>query len=79
MGVPLPKTKVRRPKKGAPKIKRLGRHKAKIERYYANVYPRRKLLRILKNNGVKEARAWAEKHLAHGPLIELANRLGMKL
>ena len=78
MGIPLPKPKTR-PKKGAPKIKRLGRHKAKIERYYAKVYPRHKLLRILKNNGIKAAKAWADKHLANGPLIELADSRGIKL
>jgi len=53
-------------KKGAPKIKRAGRHKAKIERYYAFVYPRRKIRHLLKHNGWQAAWKWAEeRNLTH--------------
>jgi hypothetical protein len=49
-------------KKGANKIKRAGCRKGLIARYYAVVYPARKLKRILHNNGSAAAQSWAAKH-----------------
>jgi hypothetical protein len=51
-----------RVKKGASKVRHLGRHKAKILRYYEVTYPLRKLRRIIRNNKESEAKAWAMKH-----------------
>lgn len=58
---------VRKPKRGAAKVRHLGRRKAQIARYYAAVYYPRKLRRVLKNNGVDAARSYADKH---GMIVE---------
>lgn len=52
----------RKPKKGAAKVRHLGRKKNKILRYYAQIYPRTKLRRILRHNGINSARSWAMKN-----------------
>ena len=49
-------------KKGANKIKRAGSRKTKIAHYYMTTYPRHKIRRILKNNGVPHAQSWADTH-----------------
>jgi len=56
----------KKPKKGAAKVRHLGRSKAKAmyrERYYSTVYMARKILHLLKNNSVAEAQSWAAKHV----------------
>jgi uncharacterized protein YukJ len=60
-----------RPKKGAPKIKRAGRHKAKIQKYYLSTLPRKKIRNILKNQGYEAAKKWAFDHGVAGILVEL--------
>lgn len=69
----------RRPKRGAAKVRRLGKHKQQIQRYYERTYPRRKIRHLLRNNTVREARAWAEKHGALAFLHEVAAELKVKL
>ncbi len=66
-------------KKGASKVRHLGRSKSKIERYYASIYPKRKLRHILLNNGVAAAKAWADKYTAQSFLPAVAKKLGINL
>lgn len=63
--------KTKTQKKGAAKVRHLGRRKAQIARYYAVTYRPRKLRRVFKNNGANAARAYADKH----GLIGLFNKL----
>ncbi len=54
-----------KPKKGASKVRHIGRSKAKElyrTRYYGGVYQERKILHLLKNNGIAAAKKWAEQH-----------------
>lgn len=46
--------------KGLPK--RYKKREHKIKAYFATVYPRRKIRRILKHNGHAAAKAWADAH-----------------
>ena len=64
----------KKPKRGAAKVRHLGRRKAQIARYYDYTYPRRKLLHILKNNGLDAARSWAAKHGVTAILTALAKQ-----
>jgi len=49
-------------RKGAAKVKHLGRTKNNILRYYAKTYAPRKILHMLKNNGYPFAQSWAMTH-----------------
>ncbi len=49
-------------RKGAGKVKRLGRTKTQIAHYYARVYAPRKIRHMLKSNGYRFALAWAQKN-----------------
>jgi hypothetical protein len=64
-----------RVKKGAPKVRHLGLHQPRVQRklqtYYLIVYPRRKILHLLKHNTVDEARSWAAKHMCTGIFLDL--------
>ena len=63
MGNPVSVKK--RPKKGAAKVRHLGRNKLQIERYYARTYYPRKIRHILRNNGTRGmemARKYAKEH-----------------
>jgi len=60
-----------RVKKGASKVRHLGRHKAKIAHYYEYTYPLRKLRHLLKHNSEKDARIWAKEHGAQVLLSKL--------
>ena len=69
----------KRPKRGAAKVRHLGRHKAKIAHYYDKIYPLHKLTRILKHNGPQAARSWAMKHGQVGLLGSLAAKMGIDI
>jgi hypothetical protein len=64
----------KKPKKGAAKVRHLGRRKTQIARYYANTYPRHKIRRILKNNGFSAAQSWAMSRGFIGIFFELTGR-----
>ena len=68
-------------RKGAPKVAHLGRSEARTKRmllhYYTNVFPERKLRRILHSSGYPEAKSWAMKHGSWGLCKMLAKRLGL--
>jgi hypothetical protein len=49
-------------RKGAAKVKHLGRKKNYIAHYYGYVWAPRKLRHMLKNNGYPFAQSWAAKH-----------------
>ncbi len=49
-------------RKGAAKVKRLGRNKAKILKYYSKVWAPRKIRHMLRHNGYPFAQSWAEKN-----------------
>jgi len=69
-----------RPKRGAPKVRHAGRHKAKIEHYYANHYPYNKLRRILRSCGRNRVRAmqlaktWAMPRGYAGAYVDLVGK-----
>lgn len=67
-------------RKGAPKVKHLGRSGPRtqryLENYYTRVYPRRKLRRILRNNGLQAARKWAREWHHDAIFHEVASKLG---
>jgi hypothetical protein len=69
----------RKPKKGAAKVRHLGRTKSQITRYYEKTYPERKLRHILKNNGINEAKSWAAKRGIMSILRHVAAQLGMEI
>jgi hypothetical protein len=50
---------------------RAGKHSAKIQNYFLNTRPLRKLRRILRNNTEAEARLWAQKNGAESVLNKL--------
>ena len=67
-------------RKGAAKVKHLGRRKEQIARYYARTYVPRKLRHILKNNGVDAARSWADKNVeSRVALRKIAEELGIEV
>jgi|GEM_PF-3440206 len=68
----------KKPKKGAAKVRRLGRNKAKIARYYETAYPTKKLRNILKNNGMPAATSWGMKHMATAILNKLVRKMGVE-
>lgn len=69
-----------RPKKGAAKVRHLGRRKAQIAKYYAQTYAPRKLRHILKNNGVDAARSWADKNAeSRVALRKIAEKMGIDI
>lgn len=53
-------------RRGAPKVKHLGRTKVQIARYYLHTYAQRKIRHMLRANGFFFARAWAQaRHCEH--------------
>lgn len=55
-------------KKKEPQDKKQHRTNFKIATYYATTYPRRKLGRILRHNGMAAAQTWAHMHRAEAEL-----------
>jgi len=68
-----------KPKKGAHKVRNLGRRKAQIRAYYDKVYAKRKLRHLLQNNGIPAARSWADKHNELVAFHRAAAELGVKV
>lgn len=66
-------------RKGAAKVKHLGRRKAQIARYYERVYAKRKLRHLLLNNGVAAAQSWADKRGEQVNLRRAADELNITL
>ena len=66
-------------RKGAAKVKHLGRRKAQIQRYYEKVYAKRKLRHLLLNNGVAAARSWADKRNEQVNLRRAADELRISI
>jgi len=60
-----------KPKKGAAKVRHLGRKKNQIARYYAQTYPKKKITNILRHQGAEAARSWALAHDALRVYLEL--------
>ncbi len=71
--------KSKTPKKGAAKVRHLGRRKAQIARYYERTYAPRKIRHLLKNNGVPAAQSWADKRGARGVLVAVARSMGIEI
>jgi hypothetical protein len=64
-------------KKGANKIKRAGARKGIIERYYASTYPRTKIRRIFRNNGIPAAQSWADAHGCNAIYLMIGRQIGL--
>jgi len=63
---PVVKQTRRRIKKGPNKIKRAGRHKEKIKRYYAKRYFENKIRNIIRGESWEAAWKWAsERNVTH--------------
>ena len=65
-------------KKGAPKVRHLGRHAARLatrlSNYYGNRYPRKKIRNMLKNHTpYPMIQSWAQNHGALVFLRDIAN------
>ncbi len=69
----------KKPKKGAAKVRHLGRRKAQIQKYYERVWAKRKLRHLLKNNGVAAARSWADKRGEQVALRRAADEMGIEI
>jgi len=65
---------IRSTKKGAAKVRHLGRRKSQIARYYAVTYYPRKLRHVFRNNGVNAARSYADKHGLYREFDKLVQR-----